>query len=84
MCLAIPGRIESITGDDLMRTAQVDFGGVSRSVNLAVTPEAKVGDWVLVHVGMAINVIDEEAAKEVIADLEQLRALDDHDGEPST
>ena len=56
MCLAIPGQIQDIQGEDLLRSATVDFGGVSRSVSLACVPEAVEGDWVLVHVGMACNV----------------------------
>lgn len=64
MCLAVPGRIVAIEGEDpLERTAEVDFGGVLRSVSLACVPEAGLGDHVLVHVGLAISVVDEEAAR---------------------
>ncbi len=63
MCLAVPGRIESIRGGDpLLRTASVCFDGAVRQIELAYTPEAKVGDYVLVHVGFAISVLDEKAA----------------------
>lgn len=73
MCLAIPGRIDSIAGaDPLSRTARVDFGGVSRAVNLAFTPEARPGDYVLVHVGFAISILDEGEAARVLAALEGL------------
>jgi hydrogenase expression/formation protein HypC len=66
MCLAIPGRVLTITGDDpLMRTARVDFGGIVKEINLAFTPEARLGDYVLVHVGFAIALIDEAEANRV-------------------
>jgi len=65
MCLAVPGRIEEIRGDDeLTRMARVSFGGVIRDISLAYTPEAKAGDYILAHVGFALETIDEaEAAK---------------------
>lgn len=75
MCLAIPGKIVSIEGDDIMRTARVDFGGVIKEVNLAYAPEAKVGEYALVHVGFAISVIDEEEALKVLAHFENLGEL---------
>lgn len=76
MCLAIPGRIEAITNEDeLMRMGRVDFAGVVKEVNLAYVPEAKVGDYVLVHVGFAINTIDEEEAKKVFEYLRQIEEL---------
>ena len=62
MCLAVPGKILSITGDDLLRQARVDFSGVVKEVNLAYVPEATVGDYVMVHVGFAISVVDEAEA----------------------
>ena len=64
MCLAIPGLIVEVTEstDDLLRTARVDFSGVVKHVSLACTPEARVGDYILVHAGMALNTIDEEEA----------------------
>ena len=70
MCLAIPGQVLSIAGDDpLMRTGRVDFGGVVKEINLAYVPEARVGDYVLVHVGFAIAVIDEAEAERVFEHL---------------
>jgi len=72
MCLAVPGRVGQIHSDDELRMARIDFGGVSREACLAYVPEAKVGDYVLVHVGFAISVIDEQAAQETLALLEQL------------
>jgi len=64
MCLAVPGKIVSITTDDpLVRLGRVEFGGVIREVSLACVPEAGVGDYVLVHAGFALNVVDEEQAR---------------------
>ena len=72
MCLAIPGKIASISGDDpLMRTGKVDFGGILKEVSLAYVPEAKVGDYVIVHVGFALSRVDEDEAQKVF---EYLRA----------
>jgi hydrogenase expression/formation protein HypC len=65
MCLAIPGKLIEITAqlDDTFRTGRVSFGGIQKEVNLYMVPEAKVDDYVLVHVGVAIGVVDEEEAK---------------------
>jgi hydrogenase expression/formation protein HypC len=68
MCLAVPVLITSIAGEQ----AEVDIGGVGRKVSIALTPEAKVGDYVLLHTGYAINVLDEKEAKETLSLLEQL------------
>lgn len=77
MCLAIPGRVMSIAGDDpLMRVARVDFGGIVKEINLAYTPEAKLGDYVLVHVGFAITVIDAEEARRVFEHLERIGEIE--------
>jgi hydrogenase expression/formation protein HypC len=77
MCLAIPGRVLSFTNDDpLMRTARVDFGGVVKEINLAFTPEAGIGDYVLVHVGFAITVIDESEAAKVFEHLERIGEIE--------
>ncbi len=74
MCLAIPGVITAVEGDDpLMRKGNVDFGGVSRDINLVYCPEAEIGSWVLVHAGVAISTIDEEEAQEVLKELEALK-----------
>ncbi len=70
MCLAVPGRILAITGEDpITRTGRVDFGGITKVINLAFTPDAAVGDYVLVHVGFALTVIDEEEANRVFEHL---------------
>jgi hydrogenase expression/formation protein HypC len=68
MCLAVPGQILSTDGDDpLTRHGRIDFGGVVKAVNLAYVPEARPGQYVLVHAGFAIAVIDEAAALSTIA-----------------
>jgi hydrogenase expression/formation protein HypC len=78
MCLAVPGKILSIEGEDpISRCGKVSFGGVVRNINLAYTPEANIGDYVLVHVGFAISTIDEEQAEEVFGYLRQMGELAD-------
>jgi hydrogenase expression/formation protein HypC len=73
MCLAVPGRIESISGDDpIVRMARVNFSGVVKDVSLAYVPEAQVGDWVIVHVGFALNRLDEDEARKVFEILNEL------------
>ena len=76
MCLAIPGRIEIIEEgqDEAMRQAKVSFGGIKRDVCLALTPEAAVGDYVLVHVGFAIGVIDEAEAQRIFETLDEMES----------
>jgi len=76
MCLAVPGKILSVEGDDpLLRCGRVDFNGAVKQINLAYVPEAKVGDYVLVHVGFAINTIDEEEANKVFQYLREMGDL---------
>ena len=76
MCLAVPGRIVSIDDDDtLLRSGRVDFAGVVKQVNLAYVPEARLGDYVLVHVGFAINTIDEIEARQVFEHLREMGEL---------
>lgn len=83
MCLAVPGKILSIHGeDDLTRAGRVDFGGVLKEVNLAYVPEAKVGDYVIVHVGFALSVVDEGEANQVFEYLRQMGELEEG-GSPS-
>jgi hydrogenase expression/formation protein HypC len=72
MCVAIPARILSI--DDF--TARVEIGGIERSASLRLTPEAKPGDYVLIHAGFAIHVIDEQEALETLRLFEELAALE--------
>lgn len=76
MCLAIPGRILSVEGDDpLLRTGRIDFGGAVKEINLVYTPEAQPGDYVLVHVGFAMTVIDEVEAERVLETLHEVAGL---------
>jgi hydrogenase expression/formation protein HypC len=76
MCLAIPGKVLSVTGDDpLSRAGRVSFSGVVREVSLACVPEAKVGDYVLVHVGFALSIVDEEEANRIFDYLHQMVEL---------
>jgi hydrogenase expression/formation protein HypC len=79
MCLAIPGKLLEITAslDETFRMGKVSFGGVKKDVSLALVPEAKVDDYVMVHVGAAISVVDEEEAKKTFEVLSQLGELDD-------
>ncbi len=72
MCLAVPGKILSICGDDLTRSGKVSFGGVVKEVSLAYVPEARVGNYVIVHVGFAIAILDEAEAEQTLRDLAQM------------
>ncbi len=73
MCLAVPGKILDIAGDDpYLRTGRVSFAGVVKQVSLACVPEARVNDYVLVHVGMALSVVNEQEAAETFTYLEQM------------
>lgn len=78
MCLAVPGRVVEIAdeGDIAFRRGKVDFGGIRKEINLAYTPEAEVGNYVLVHVGFAISVIDEAEAGRVFEHLKQLGEIE--------
>ena len=71
MCLAVPVRIVSIEGDE----AETEIAGVRRRVSIALTPEAKLGDYVLLHTGYAIGVIDEAEAQETLKILEEIARL---------
>ena len=76
MCLAVPGKIVSIEGEDpVLRSGRVDFSGIIKQVSLACVPEAKVDDYVLVHVGMALSIVDEKEAAEVFSYLKQMGEL---------
>lgn len=78
MCLAIPGKIESLSGGDpLTRMGKVNFNGILKEACLAYVPEAKVGDWVIVHVGFAISQLDEEEALKVFEYLREMEGLDE-------
>jgi hydrogenase expression/formation protein HypC len=75
MCLAVPGRILSVAGEELARTGRVDFAGVVKEVSLAYVPEAQVGSYVLVHVGVALNTVDEVEAERTLDYLRQIGEL---------
>jgi hydrogenase expression/formation protein HypC len=81
MCLAIPGKVTSISGEDpLLRSGKVDFGGILKEVSLAYVPEVKVGDYVIVHVGFALSRVDEAEANQVfeyLREMEELSGLQD-------
>lgn len=77
MCLAVPGKLIQIQeAGELLRAGKVDFGGVVREVNLSLVPEAVVGDYVVVHVGVALSVVDEEEAHQVFDYLREMNELD--------
>jgi hydrogenase expression/formation protein HypC len=75
MCLAVPGKIISVTGKELERTGKVNFGGVIKEVSLAYVPEAQVSEYVIVHVGFALSIVDENEAARVFEYLEQMGEL---------
>jgi hydrogenase expression/formation protein HypC len=75
MCLAVPGKIVSIEGEDFARMARVSFGGVVKEVSLAYVPEANVGDYAIVHVGFAISLLNETEALRTLDYLKQLGEL---------
>ena len=76
MCLAVPGKIVSISeADPLLRMGKVSFGGVLKEVSLAYVPEAKVDDYVIVHVGFALSIVDEVEAKQVFEYLREMQEL---------
>ena len=76
MCLAVPGKILTIEGDDpLLRSGTVSFEGIVKRISLACVPDAGVGDYVLVHAGLALNVVDEAEAEKVFEILNQMGDL---------
>ncbi len=78
MCLAVPGQIKNIDGEDpLTRMAKVSFGGILKEVSLAYVPEAQVGEYVIVHAGFALSVLDEAEAQQVFEDFRQLGELEE-------
>lgn len=83
MCLAVPGRILSLSSDDpLTRLGRVDFGGIAKEINLAFAPQARVGDHVLAHVGFAIAVIDEREAARVFEHLREIGEMESEERDP--
>lgn len=83
MCLAVPGKLISIDEQtSLLRSGKVNFGGILKDVNLAYVPEAKLGDYVLVHVGFAISIVDEAEAERVFEYLKQMDELSELEDAP--
>lgn len=77
MCLAVPGKVVSIKeGDDFNKMAKVDFGGIQKEISVAFTPEVKVGNFVIVHTGFALSIIDEEEAAKVFEYLKELGEIE--------
>lgn len=84
MCLAVPGKIVRwIDRDPILASAEVEFGGVSRVCHMACVPDARVGDFVIVHAGIAISMIDRAQAERVLADLASLPEANDEWADPS-
>ena len=76
MCLAVPGKVISIEeADAVFRNGRVDFAGIVKNVNLSYVPEAKIGDYVVVHVGFALSIVDEEEARQVFDYLREMGEL---------
>ena len=76
MCLAIPALVKSVEGNE----AEAEIGGISRRISILLTPEVKAGDYVLLHTGYAINVVDEEEAMETLKLFEEMASLDEELG----
>ena len=81
MCLAVPGRVLSIAEVDGTLMAEADFGGVRKSVCLQYIPDATVGEYVVVHVGFAIQRLDEASAQETLANFERMGILEQEFGD---
>lgn len=75
MCLGVPGKIEEIYQDGNLKMGKVNFDGVSMSVCLETTPEAKVGDYAIVHAGFALSLLNESEAQETLKMLKEMEAL---------
>ncbi len=81
MCLAVPGRVLSLEEADGVPMAVVDFGGVTKDVCLQYIPDAVVGEYVVVHVGFAIQRLDEESAQQTLANFERMGILEEEFGD---
>jgi hydrogenase expression/formation protein HypC len=79
MCLAIPGRVVHIEAavDRSLRLAKVDFAGITKDISLSLTPEAELGDYVLVHVGFALTILSEEEALKTVEFLRTIAGPDE-------
>ena len=80
MCLGVPGKIVAIHEDKGLKMAKVDFGGVFREACLDYVPEAKVGDYCIIHVGFAISLVSEQEARETLELLDQIAKIEDEIG----
>ena len=83
MCLGIPGKIVEIYEQNTLRMGKVDFGGVIKEACLAYVPEAQIGDYTIIHVGFALNVIDEIEAQKTLQLLIEVGILKEELGTPS-
>jgi hydrogenase expression/formation protein HypC len=83
MCLAIPGRITEITenAEPALRSGKVDFAGIKKEISLAFTPDAAIGNYVLVHAGFALNTVDEDEARKIFEDLDTMAELEEAAGD---
>ncbi|MDQ3432892.1 MAG: HypC/HybG/HupF family hydrogenase formation chaperone [Actinomycetota bacterium] len=81
MCLAVPGQVVSVEDRDDTRMAEVDFGGVRKDVCCEYIPDVATGDYVIVHVGFAIQRLDEESALKTLAEFEQMGILEEEFGD---
>ena len=81
MCLGIPGRLLEVYEQEGLPMGKVEFGGIAKEICLAYTPEAEVGQYVLVHVGFAISQVDEEEAQEIFSYLEQIAEAGEMEGD---
>ena len=78
MCLAVPGKIVSITAEnEFERNGKVNFGGILKDINLSYVPEAKINDYVIVHVGFALSIVDEEEAQKIFEYLKEMDEIDE-------
>jgi hydrogenase expression/formation protein HypC len=80
MCLGVPGKIVEIEDTDGLKMARVDFGGIFREACLEYVPEAKIGDYCVIHVGFAISLVSEEEAMETLELLRQISNIEDELG----
>jgi hydrogenase expression/formation protein HypC len=80
MCLGVPGKVTAIREDRGTKMATVDFGGVTKEICLAYVPEARIGDYTIIHAGFAITLLDEASALETLAMMREVGLLDDEFG----
>lgn len=82
MCLGMPGLLESKTGEGLELRGRARFGGVVREVSLAFVPEAEVGDYIIVHVGVAISILQKDRAAQIAQTVDQLAEMHESENVP--